>query len=608
MFCMSRSLRLSMLRRVAEVSNMQFRSCSAVHARNLGVQNHRGDVRSRVGNVLDLGAQHDYTRTMIWPRNNCWRRFVAAFYVVAIGVTPAAATVTFNDPTVTDQDHFGYAADLHGNHVIIGASGDDTFGIDVGQAHLFDLSGNFVRTFDDPTPTEVDSFGIAVALDGKNVLIGADRDDTNGDRVGQAHLFDVNGTLLQTFDDPTPTKADRFGRVVAIEGDNVLIGAWGDDTNGVDVGQAHLFDLSGNLRHTFDDPTPTDKRDGFGFSVALDGNHVLIGATNHDNSDAVTDLGKAYLFDLDGNLLQTFSDPSPTGGDRFGSSVALDGNYVVVGNHKDDTNGFNVGQAHLFDLNGNLLHTFEDPTPTTEDRFGRRVALEGSNVLIGDFADDTSGTGVGRTHLFDLSGDLLQTFKDPSPTDGDRFGTWVALEGNNILIGAWKDDTLGMDVGQVHLFTYSHVLGDFDGDGVLDIDDINKLSEESAGDLHDRAFDLNDDGTVDQKDLRMWIYDLKNSFIGDSNLDGEFSSGDLVSVFQSGEYEDDVPSNSSWETGDWDGDGEFGTSDLVLAFQDGGFEVGPRPMAVPESTSRAWTVCMWLCLLVCLRATRRIAC
>ena len=65
--------------------------------------------------------------------------------------------------------------------------------------------------------------------------------------------------------------------------------------------------------------------------------------------------------------------------------------------------------------------------------------------------------------------------------------------------------------------------------------------------------------------------------IGDSNLDGRFDSGDLIAVFQAGEFEDDIADNSVWEDGDWNGDGEFDTSDLVAAFQAGSYVAGLRP-------------------------------
>jgi len=258
-----------------------------------------------------------------------------------------------------------------------------------------------LQTFDDPTITIADQFGTSVAISGNNVLIGARRDDTNGNGVGQAYLFDViTGNLLQTFDDPTITNFDNFGVSVAIDGNNVLIGAFGDDTTGADVGQAHLFDaLTGNLLQTFNDPTITSF-DGFGFSVAIDGNNVLIGAFDDDTSGS--NVGQAYLFDaLTGNLLQTFDDPTITAQDQFGFSVALSGNNVLIGAIGDDTNGSGIGQAHLFDaLTGNLLQTFDDPTITNGDQFGILVAISGDNVLIGARRDDTNGTNVGQAHLF----------------------------------------------------------------------------------------------------------------------------------------------------------------------------------------------------------------
>ncbi|MEO1603493.1 MAG: FG-GAP repeat protein, partial [Pseudomonadota bacterium] len=120
-------------------------------------------------------------------------------------------------------------------------------------------------------------------------------------------------------------------------------------------------------------------------------------------------------------LLQTFDDPTVTTSDQFGVSVALDGNNILIGAHSDDTNGGNVGQAHLFDATtGALLRTFDDPTATTGDNFGFSVALDGNNVLIGAQGDGTNGDGVGQAHLFDATtGALLRTFNDPTVTGND---------------------------------------------------------------------------------------------------------------------------------------------------------------------------------------------
>jgi hypothetical protein len=100
-----------------------------------------------------------------------------------------------------------------------------------------------------------------------------------------------------------------------------------------------------------------------------------------------------------------------------------------------------------------------------------------------------------------------------------------------------------------------------------------------------------DDGTITDPTERLnYVHDVLKTWVGDSNLDGEFNSSDLVAVFQAGEYEDATQGNSSWVTGDWSGNSEFDSSDLVSAFQDGGFEKGPRPpvAAVPEPSSVIW--------------------
>ena len=393
------------------------------------------------------------------------RNFGAAGIVLAAGVAAAADTAladgvslhrTFEDPAPAEHDGFGGAVAVAGDRVLVGAFWDDTGGEDVGQAHLFDAAtGDLLTTFDDPNPTARDGFGSSVALHGTLVLIGAPNDDTNGDDVGQVHLFDAEtGALLMTFDDPTPTDRDRFGRPVALDGSLVLVGAAGDDTAGNEVGQAYLFDaVTGALLHTLDEPTPTD-RSSFGRSVAIGGGRLLVGAdlddTNGDN------VGQAHLFDAaTGDLLATFDDPTPTRDGSFGGSVALDGTHVLIGARWDGTNGDSAGQAYLFDVEtGALLMTFEEPNPAPESEFGLSVALDGGHALVGALWDDTGAENVGRAYLFHVgTGALVHTIDNPAPTERDVFGGAVAVDGRHAVIGAAGADADVANIGRAYLFT-----------------------------------------------------------------------------------------------------------------------------------------------------------
>ena len=125
------------------------------------------------------------------------------------------------------------------------------------------------------------------------------------------------------------------------------------------------------------------------------------------------------------------------------------------------------------------------------------------------------------------------------------------------------------------------VTGDFDQDGGLDIDDVNLLIQ--AFGPGENEFDLVQNNVVDIDDLNSWIKDLKNTWVGDANLDGEFNSSDLVEVFLPGKFETDQ--SAGWHEGDWNGDQRFTTTDFVVAFGDGGFEQGARAAhVVPEPT------------------------
>jgi hypothetical protein len=121
---------------------------------------------------------------------------------------------------------------------------------------------------------------------------------------------------------------------------------------------------------------------------------------------------------------------------------------------------------------------------------------------------------------------------------------------------------------------YDSVSGDLNGDSEVNAADIDRLCQ--AINQADSAFDLNNSGRTDLADLSFFVQDVLGTNVGDANVDRVFDSSDLVAVFQAGEYEDDIASNSTWSEGDWNCDGEFNTSDLVAAFQSGAYVGGAR--------------------------------
>jgi len=375
---------------------------------------------------------------------------IVSILIISYIIIPAHGVLlqTFNNPTPVNLDEFGASVSVSGNNVLVGARFDDTGAANAGSAYLFDATtGNLLQTFNNPTPILNDLFGFSVSVSGNNVLVGTPVDDTGAIDAGSAYLFDATtGNLLQTFNNPTPVNQDQFGISVSVSGNNVLVGTRLDDTGAIDAGSAYLFDATtGNLLQTFNNPTPI-LNDNFGESVSVSGNNVLVGTTLDDTG--AIDAGSAYLFDATtGNLLQTFNNPTPAFSDRFGFSVSVSGNNVLVG-------ATGAGAAYLFDATtGNLLQTFNNPTLVIGDNFGAPVSVSGNNVLVGAFLEDTGAMDAGSAYLFDATtGNLLQTFNNPIPILNDHFGFSVSVSGNNVLVGAPLEDTGATSAGSAYLF------------------------------------------------------------------------------------------------------------------------------------------------------------
>jgi hypothetical protein len=197
------------------------------------------------------------------------------------------------------------------------------------------------------------------------------------------------------------------------------------------------------------------------------------------------------------------------------------------------------------------------------------------------------------------NGELRVTFDGYTPVGGESY---TLLTAGSIGASEFLNTSLpplpeGLDwilmVGANDVLLSISSPGDFNGNGILDAGDIDLLTTEVRGGQNPAAFDLTGDGSVNDLDRQRWVNDIKRTYFGDANLDGEFNSGDLVAVFQAGEYEDATGGNSTWATGDWDGDGDFTSSDFVTAFSAGGYEQGPRASvaSVPEPATG------WLAIL-----------
>ena len=369
-----------------------------------------------------------------------------------------ADTWSFDQKLTADDgaafDDFGSSVALFGTTALVGARFDDDNGADSGSAYLFDTTtGTQLHKLTASDGAAGDRFGLRVALSGSTALVGASADDDNGVNSGSAYLFDTTtGTQLRKLTAPDGAALDSFGGFVALSGTTALVGAVGDDENGIATGSAYLFDTTtGDPLHKLTAPDGA-AYDFFG-SVALSGTTALVGAKGGDGN--AIDSGAAYLFDTKtGDLLRKLTAPDGAAGDWFGISVALSGSTALVGARLDDDDRSNSGSAYLFDTTtGNLLHKLTAPDGAVSDEFGTSVALFGTTALVSSLSDDNNGVNSGAVYLFDTTtGSFVQKLTAPDGAALDYFGSSVALSDTTALVGARLDDDNGNASGSAYVF------------------------------------------------------------------------------------------------------------------------------------------------------------
>ncbi len=200
----------------------------------------------------------------------------------------------------------------------------------------------------------------------------------------------------------------------------------------------------------------------FGRSVAIDGNFAVVGEPAFSGYT-----GRAYVFYYDGVNWTRLAKLTASDGatdDYFGFSVSISGNTVVIGAYKDDVVGLNSGSAYVFEM---PTAGWTDMTQTAKlipsdgapsDAFGISVSISGNVVVIGANGDDDNGNNSGSAYVFEKPttgwSDMNQTAKLKA-SDGtlfDSFGTSVSISGDVISIGTYGDDDNGSNAGSVYVF------------------------------------------------------------------------------------------------------------------------------------------------------------
>lgn len=427
-------------------------------------------VQDRFGNALAFSGDHVLI-TANFDDLGAINAGTAYLYDLLSG-TPAQPVLTISHPGVETESQSGRAVAVSGSLVAVGAGQKDLQVVDAGQVRIYDSASQSpdvpVLAIPSPQPGHSGYFGSALALDGGTLVAGGYNMLSGAVAAGAVLVYDLGGgtpeTPVLTLDNPAPASTDWFGFSVAVSGTRVVVGAILDDTLASNAGSVYVYDLAGGTPTvpvlTLNHPTAGDR---FGYSVAISGTRIIVGARSNDTG--ATDAGSAYVYDLASGTPETpvavLLNPTPQSQDYFGHAVALEGDLAVVAAPGDRTGALRAGSVYVYDLGGATpaepLHVLNSPWPAVDERFGSAVALSGGRLVVGAIGHDEGATDTGIAYVYDLAGAAPATYEavleNPAPGAGDEFGAAVAIHQSRVVVGAPMSDLGGRNNGAAHVFS-----------------------------------------------------------------------------------------------------------------------------------------------------------
>jgi hypothetical protein len=382
------------------------------------------------------------------------------------------------------HDEYGVSVDIDGDYAIVGSIKKNLIGQSEGAAYILyrDQNGpnnwGQVARLTAPDLQAGDNFGFSVAISGGVAAVGSPLDDHTAGNEGSVAVFYQNANVPNQWNFQKKVIAsdadsgDNFGTSVALNGDNLLVGASLDDETATNAGAAYVFYRNNGGANNWGEVAKLqantgDANDNMGNSVAIDGDYAIVGAPGANGFQQ--DIGAAYIFgrnqsgpDNWGEVAKLRGNPSGQN-DNFGGSVTISGPWALVGADRSDIKAVDAGAVFAFYKNQNGVidswgqrNILIDLNGKEGDHFGSGVALDGEYAVVGARGEDDhfgENSGVGYVYINQDNGwVLVGELEDGGGQSGDALGTCVAIDGRTAIMGAPLDDAPGSDSGSALLY------------------------------------------------------------------------------------------------------------------------------------------------------------
>lgn len=285
-------------------------------------------------------------------------------------------------PVPVDDKKFESTIDINEEYIAVGYVSTYYDGLDgAGIVYLFESDGRYLETIFPPEPITAGHFGASVLLGNDFLYVGEAWADNIELDEGKVHRYTYDGDFIDSMIAPESSYAATFGARLNGNEEWLVV----SELNGVhgmlNNGEVHLYSWEGELKLNL---TPSNSLvlNDFGASVAVSETLIIVGESISKVDDHQRS-GRVYIFDVSGKLLEVITSPMPIDGGLFGFSVALNEEYIAVGEPR--ANGLHPieGNVHLFNLKGEFLETLNSPVPESNSEFGMSVTFDEGDLYVG---------------------------------------------------------------------------------------------------------------------------------------------------------------------------------------------------------------------------------
>lgn len=326
----------------------------------------------------------------------------------------------------------------------------------MGKADL-DLYAQWRMKFIASDGEEGELFGFSVAISGEYAVVGAPNDNANGSQSGSVYIYHYDALKgiwkeEQKIVASDGTQNDSFGRAVAIFGRNIIIGASNDDDNGYNSGSVYIYHIDNTSEETMESEQKLKPSDGasygeFGFSVGVSDSHIVVGS-RYENVLG-NDYGRTYVYKLGNSEIEMMGSEQilPAGSSEHSWTVAISGSRFIVGNSLGDGKVRSSGSVTVYEIGNTRTDTLSTAQNIFAsdgeriDNFGTSVDISGNHVIVGAIYDDES---AGAAYIYEIGANQDYSMSSEQKiiaSNGSRYsryGSSVAVSGDCVVIGDQK--------------------------------------------------------------------------------------------------------------------------------------------------------------------------